>query len=59
VNFGVKIDPARVEAIQKLSIPRSMKDIQSFIRKINFITIFIPNFAKLIKHITGMLRKDS
>jgi hypothetical protein len=56
---GVKIDPARVEAIQKISIPRSKKDIQSFLGKINFIRIFIPNFAELIKHITGMLRKDS
>jgi hypothetical protein len=56
---GVKIDPARVESIQNISIPRSKKDIQSFLGKINFIRIFIPNLAELIKHITGMLRKDS
>ena len=56
---GVKIDPTRVEAIQKISIPRSKKDIQSFLGKINFIRRFIPNFSELIKHITGMLRKDS
>ena len=31
---GVKIDPVRVEAIQKLSIPRSKRDIQSFLGKI-------------------------
>ena len=56
---GVKIDPVRVEAIHKISIPRSKKYIQSFLGKINFIRGFIPNFAELIKHITGMLRKDS
>jgi hypothetical protein len=56
---GVKIDPARVESIHKISIPRSKKDIQSFLGKINFIRRFIPNFAELVKHITGMLRKDS
>jgi hypothetical protein len=33
---GVKIDPARVEEIQRLSLPRSKKDIQSLLDKINF-----------------------
>jgi hypothetical protein len=47
---GVKIDPARVEAIQRLSIPRSKKDIQSLLGKINFVRRFIPNFAELVKH---------
>lgn len=56
---GVKIDPTRVEAIHKLSIPRSKKDIQSFLETINFIRIFIANFVELTKHITCMLRKES
>ena len=55
---GVKIDPVRVEAIQKLSIPRSKRDIQSFSGKINFVGRFIPNFSELVKHITSMLRKE-
>ena len=56
---GVKIDPKRVEAIQKLSLPRSKKDIQSFLGTINFIRRFIANFVELTKHITCMLRKNS
>ena len=56
---GVKIDPVRVEAIQKLSIPRSKKDIQSFLGKINFVRRFISNFSELVKHITSMLRKEA
>jgi hypothetical protein len=57
---GVKIDPARVEAIHKLSLPRSKKDIQSFLGTINFIRRFIANFVELsTKYITCMLRKDS
>jgi hypothetical protein len=54
---GVKIDPTQVEAIQRLSIPRSKKDIQSLLYKINFVRRFIPNFAELVKHITSMLKK--
>ena len=49
---GVNIDPLRVEAIHKLSIPRSKRDIQSFLGKINFVRRFIPNFSELVKHIT-------
>jgi hypothetical protein len=56
---GVNINPTRVEAIQKLSLPRSKKDIQSFLGIINFIRSFIANFAELTKYITCMLRKDS
>ena len=56
---GVKIDPVRVEVIQKLSIPRSKRDIRSFLGKINFARRFIPNFSELVKHITTMLKKDA
>jgi hypothetical protein len=56
---GVKIDPERVEAIKNMSLPRSKKDIQSFLGTINFIRRFIVNFVELTKHITTMLRKDS
>ena len=55
----MKIDPVRVEAIQKLSIPRSKKDIQTFLGKINFFMRFIPIFSKLVKHITSMLRNEA
>ena len=55
---GIRIDPKRVKAILKISIPRNKKEIQSFIGKINFLRWFIPNFAEIIKHITDMLKKD-
>ena len=46
-----------VKAILKISFPRSKKDVQSFIGKINFLRWFIPNFTKTIKQITAMLKK--
>jgi hypothetical protein len=45
---GVMIDPAWVEAIQKLYLPRSKKDIQSLLGKINFVRRFVPNFVELV-----------
>ena len=42
-----------------MSLPRSKKDIQSFLGTINFIRRFISNIAELTKHITSMLKKNS
>jgi hypothetical protein len=56
---GVKIDPSRVEAIQALSIPRSRKEAQSFLGKINFLRRFISNFVEVVNLITVMLRKGN
>jgi hypothetical protein len=56
---GVRIDPSRVEAIQTLSLPRSKKEVQAFLGKINLLRRFISNFVELVKHITAMLRKGN
>ena len=42
----------------KISLPRSKKDVQTFIGKINFLCWFIPNFVETIKQIKTMLKKD-
>jgi hypothetical protein len=54
---GVRIDPDRVKAIQALPPPRSKKEVQAFLGRINFLRRFVLNFAELVKHITTMLRK--
>jgi hypothetical protein len=56
---GIIIDPSRVEAIEKIDIPRSRKEIHSFIRKVNFVRRLIPNCAEIMKSITDMLKKDN
>jgi hypothetical protein len=56
---GIKIDPIRIVAIQKLDHPRNIKELQSFIEKINFMRGFIPNLAELLKNITNMLKKNT
>jgi len=42
---GVRIDPERVNAINKTNLPRNKTEVQSLIGKINFLKRFIPNFA--------------
>ena len=40
-----------------MDLPRSRKEIQSFLGKVNFARRFIPNFAEIVKDITRMLKK--
>jgi hypothetical protein len=54
----IKINPKRVNAIQKMDIPRNKKVIQSFIGRINLLRKFIPIFFEIIKIITNMLKND-
>jgi hypothetical protein len=56
---GIKIDPSRVDRILKIGTLHSKKEVQSFLGKVNFLRIFIPNLEKIIKHITYMLRKGN
>jgi hypothetical protein len=55
---GIMIDPSRVEIIQKIDNPRNKKEVQCFLGRVNFLR-FIPNFSKIVKYITHMLRKDN
>jgi hypothetical protein len=54
----VRIDPRRVKGIMEILLPSSKKGIQSFFGRINFERPFVPNFAKIAKPISDMLKKD-
>lgn len=56
---GIRIDPARVEAVQKIDFPQSKKEIQSFNGKIKILSRFVPNLVEHLMEITNMLKKDS
>jgi hypothetical protein len=54
---GINIYPSRVEGILKIGTLKSKKEVQYFLGKTIFLRRLIPNLAKIIKHITNMLRK--
>ena len=56
---GIKIDPNKVESILNIDTPRSKKEVQSFLGKMDFLRRFIPNLGEIIKYITNMLRKGN
>ena len=55
---GMIIDQERTEAISKIDFPNSQKEMQSFLGKINFVRIFVPNFAQVVKPLQFLVKKD-
>ena len=53
---GIKIDPDRVEAIQRLSLPINKTGVKSFFGQVNFLRRFVPDFAETTKHMVDMMK---
>jgi hypothetical protein len=56
---GICVDPKKVEAIRSWEVPRSTKDIRSFLGFANFYRTFIPRFADLSAPLTRLTKKDT
>ena len=55
---GMIIDLEQAEAISKIILPNSRKAMQSFLGKIDFVHIFIPNFSQVVKPMQFLVKKD-
>ena len=53
----VKPLQCRLEAIQKLKAPMTVKGCRSFAGMVNFLSIFCPELQKLLKPIYDLTRK--
>lgn len=56
VSQGVKIDPAKVKAIQQLSLPLSKTGVKSFFGQVNFLRRFVLDFSQIVKNIVDMMK---
>ena len=54
---GIGLDPEKVSAILDWPIPRSVKDIQSFLGFDNFYRKFIQNYYALASPLTSLTKK--
>ena len=48
---------SRIEAIQKLEPPTTIKVCRSFVGMVNFVSLFCPELQKLLKPIYDLTRK--
>ncbi|PKI74240.1 hypothetical protein CRG98_005361 [Punica granatum] len=56
---GIEVDKAKVEAIEKLPPPPSVRGIRSFLGHAGFYRRFIKDFSKIAKPLCNLLEKDT
>ena len=52
---GLEVDKAKIEVIQNLPLPNTVKDLRNFLRHIGFYRRFIQDFAKVSMPLTTLL----
>ena len=55
---GLEVDKAKVEVIQDLALPTSIRELRSFLGHVGFYRRFIQDFAKVSKPLTSLLCKE-
>ena len=55
---GLEVDKAKVETIEKLPAPTSVKGIRSFLGHAGFYRRFIKDFSKVAKPLCNLLEQD-
>lgn len=55
---GLKPDPAKIEAINKMSKPTDVKSLQRFIGFITYLSRFLPDLSDLLEPLRHLTRSD-
>ena len=55
---GIEVDKAKIEVIERLPPPTSVKGIRSFLGHAGFYHRFIKDFSKITKPLTNLFAKD-
>ena len=56
---GLEVDNAKVEVIKDLALPKSIRELRSFIGHVGFYRHFIKDFAKVSKPQTSLVCKEN
>ena len=54
----IQPDPTKVEAIQRLVEPNSLRQLRAFLGLVGFYRKFIPHFSRIARPLTELLRDD-
>ncbi|GJW44952.1 reverse transcriptase domain-containing protein [Tanacetum coccineum] len=58
-KFGIEVDKAKVDVIEKLPHPTTVKGIRSFLGHAGFYRRFIQDFSKIARPMTHLLEKET
>lgn len=55
---GIKTNPKKVQAIAKLPVPKTLKNLRSFLGMSGYYRRFLKDYAKIAKPLTSLLRGE-
>ena len=55
---GIEVDKVKIEVIENLNPPKTVREVRSFLGHAGFYRRFIKEFSKITKPLTGLLMKD-
>jgi hypothetical protein len=55
---GMKVNPRKVDAIEKFPTPRDVKGIQAFLGVVGYFRQFVPDYATIARPLYGLLKKN-
>jgi hypothetical protein len=55
---GIFVDPGKVREVLDWKPPMTVHQVRNFLSLADYYRRFIPNFSKIAKHITNLLKKD-
>ena len=55
---GIEVDKAKVDAIKKMTCPKDIEGIRSFLGHASFYRRFIKDFSKISRPLTNVLQKN-
>ncbi|CAN6687713.1 unnamed protein product [Malus baccata var. baccata] len=58
-NRGIEVDKAKIDAIEKLPPPTTVKSVRSFLGHAGFYRRFIKDFSKISRPLCDLLAKDA
>ena len=56
---GIKPDPKKIESIANWPSPTNLKELQSFLGAVNYLSKFIPTLSSLRNPLSGLCKKNS